>query len=122
LERHCEFKLRTDATHLQEVLPILRERYQVASLGVFGSRVRGDGRADSDLVLLVTFDEAPIHFRFIELEQFFSDRLRAGIRDKLIHDYARVNLEVVWKTVRVDLPKMLIDIRAVVARESNGGE
>ena len=27
-----------------------------------------------------------------------------GIRDKLIHDYFGVNLEVVWKTVQQDLP------------------
>ena len=28
----------------------------------------------------------------------------AGIRDILIHDYVGINLEVVWKTVRQDLP------------------
>ena len=27
-----------------------------------------------------------------------------GIRDKLVHDYFGVNLEVVWKTVQQDLP------------------
>jgi uncharacterized protein with HEPN domain len=30
-------------------------------------------------------------------------RSMAGLRDKLIHDYLRVNIEVVWKTVREDL-------------------
>src|SRR5438132_14217887 len=33
-------------------------------------------------------------------------RSMAGIRDKLIHDYVTVNLEVVWKTVREDLPPL----------------
>ena len=28
----------------------------------------------------------------------------AGMRDKLIHDYLDVDLEVVWKTVESDLP------------------
>jgi uncharacterized protein with HEPN domain len=28
----------------------------------------------------------------------------AGMRDKLIHDYLEVDLDVVWKTVEVDLP------------------
>ena len=28
----------------------------------------------------------------------------AGMRDKLIHDYLDVDLEVVWKTIEVDLP------------------
>jgi uncharacterized protein with HEPN domain len=33
-------------------------------------------------------------------------RSMAGIRDKLIHDYLTVNLEVVWKTVREDVPAL----------------
>lgn len=33
-------------------------------------------------------------------------REMAGIRDKLIHDYFVVNLEVVWKTVQQDLPAL----------------
>ena len=28
----------------------------------------------------------------------------AGMRDKLIHDYLDVDLEVVWKAIEVDLP------------------
>ena len=28
----------------------------------------------------------------------------AGMRDKLIHDYLDVDLDVVWKTIEVDLP------------------
>jgi uncharacterized protein with HEPN domain len=28
----------------------------------------------------------------------------AGMRDKLIHDYLDVDLDVLWKTVEVDLP------------------
>ena len=28
----------------------------------------------------------------------------AGMRDNLIHDYLDVDLDVVWKTIEVDLP------------------
>lgn len=40
---------------LRAMLPELAEKYGVAELGVFGSRVRGDHRPDSDLDVLVTF-------------------------------------------------------------------
>lgn len=30
----------------------------------------------------------------------------AGMRDKLIHDYIGVNLQVVWKTIHEDLPRL----------------
>ena len=37
----------------------------------------------------------------------------AGMRDKLIHDYLDVDIDVVWKTIEVDLPllkKMISNI------------
>ena len=41
-------------------------------------------------------------------------RSMAGIRDKLIHDYVSVNLEVVWKTVTEDLPVLLPMVQRVL--------
>lgn len=34
-------------------------------------------------------------------------RPMAGIRDKLIHDYVNVDVEIVWRTVAEDLPHLL---------------
>jgi len=28
----------------------------------------------------------------------------AGMRDKLIHDYMGVDVDVVWKTIEIDIP------------------
>jgi uncharacterized protein with HEPN domain len=39
----------------------------------------------------------------------------AGIRDKLIHDYTSVNLEIVWKTVAEDLPSLTPQIASIIA-------
>jgi len=38
----------------------------------------------------------------------------AGIRDKLIHDYFGVNIEVVWNTVKQDLPGLLPQIKRII--------
>jgi uncharacterized protein with HEPN domain len=46
-------------------------------------------------------------------------RAMAGIRDKLIHDYTSVNLEVVWQTVAVDLPGLATDIDALIQASSD---
>ena len=40
---------------LRAMLPELAEKYGVSELGLFGSRVRGDHRPDSDLDVLVSF-------------------------------------------------------------------
>jgi len=67
---------------LQEQFPYLVERYNVESLGIFGSYVRHQQNPDSDLDLLVTFREAPGLLKFLELENYLSDVL--GIKVDLV--------------------------------------
>ena len=61
--------------NLRTLLPGLREQYGVETLEVFGSRVRGEELAESDLDLLVTFRETPGLLKLIALENEISDRL-----------------------------------------------
>lgn len=68
-------KLDENRRALAEALPRLRQTYGVASIGMFGSRVRGEQRADSDLDLLVSFDRVPGMLAFLELERELSESL-----------------------------------------------
>jgi len=38
----------------------------------------------------------------------------AGLRDRLIHGYFDVNLDVVWETITEDLPPMVAKLRNIV--------
>jgi predicted nucleotidyltransferase len=67
---------------LRASLPDLTARYQVASLGVFGSYVRGKEQPDSDLDVLVEFLEPPSLFEFIRLENELSALL--GVKVDLV--------------------------------------
>jgi uncharacterized protein with HEPN domain len=40
----------------------------------------------------------------------------AGIRDRLIHDYENVSLEIVWKTMSEDLPKLVAQLKLVLCQ------
>lgn len=61
---------------LHALLPKLREQYGVHALWLFGSRQRGTARPDSDLDVLVEFDDRPLSlFKFVELENHLSDAL-----------------------------------------------
>ena len=42
-------------------------------------------------------------------------REMAGIRDRLIHGYARVSSKVLWKTVWEDLPPLLVVLQRMLA-------
>ncbi len=67
---------------LRQYLPSLAATYRVKSLGVFGSYVRREQRSDSDLDLLVTFDEPPGLLKFIEMENYLTDLL--GVKVDLV--------------------------------------
>jgi hypothetical protein len=70
---------------LRAMLPGLRDRFGVASLGLFGSRVRGDHRPDSDLDGLVPFlpGRVPGLITFCGLERVLAERL--GVAVDLVH-------------------------------------
>ncbi len=67
---------------IKELLPALRAEYQVSTLEVFGSFVRGEENETSDLDLLVTFETPPSLFRFVALENQLTDSL--GVKVDLV--------------------------------------
>jgi uncharacterized protein len=67
---------------MDEILATLRQhrdefrtQYAMRSLGVFGSYVRGEASVDSDLDLLVEYDEPPSLFQFVRFQRWLSDLL-----------------------------------------------
>jgi len=67
---------------LRQRMPELKERYNVASLGLFGSYVRQAQRKKSDLDLLVEFQEPPSLLTYLRLEHDLSDLL--GVKVDLV--------------------------------------
>jgi len=53
----------------------LKEKYNIREIGIFGSYVKGDQSGDSDLDVLVDFEEVPGLLQFIEIENYLSDIL-----------------------------------------------
>lgn len=74
--------LNTIFARLCQHLPLLTERYQVTSLGIFGSYVRHEQDTQSDLDVLVTFAELPSLLQFIKLEHYLTDIL--GVKVDLV--------------------------------------
>ena len=72
-----------DALHtLRAHLPEIYQRYDVRSLGIFGSFVRGEQEGRSDLDVLVEFVSPPTFFQFVEMEDYMSQLL--GVRVDLV--------------------------------------
>lgn len=60
--------------------PGLRQRYGVTSIAVFGSWVHDSVRPESDVDLLVEFDDRPVSlFQFVALRDELSDLLGVSV-------------------------------------------
>ncbi|MEM3377572.1 MAG: nucleotidyltransferase family protein [Candidatus Bathyarchaeia archaeon] len=66
---------------LETLKPILKEKYQVETIGIFGSYTRGEQTRKSDIDILIEFTkDAQIgFFKFLELEEFLTKKLQAKV-------------------------------------------
>jgi len=84
---------------------ILRERYHVVKVGLFGSYARGDQNSKSDIDLIVEFEEntQDLFELKIKLKSFFKDHLGAEVdicREKYIKP--RFRKSILKEAVYVD--------------------
>jgi len=64
---------------INNYLPLLREKYHVKRLGIFGSLVRGQCKRESDIDILVEFTSPIGFFDFIRLENFLAKILNQKV-------------------------------------------
>jgi predicted nucleotidyltransferase len=69
---------------LESLKPLLKERYQVETIGFFGSFARGEQTKKSDIDILVEFSQPNTIdlFDFIDLEEFLSKKI--GLKVDLV--------------------------------------
>jgi uncharacterized protein len=83
---------------LRELTPVLRARWGVRVVGVFGSVARGDGGPTSDVDLLVQL-ERPLGLAFVDLVDFLEGRLGRRV-DLLSRDWVRPRL---WREIEAEI-------------------
>ncbi|MDI6734070.1 MAG: nucleotidyltransferase family protein [Patescibacteria group bacterium] len=64
---------------IKENLPILKSKYQVEKLALFGSVARGSQTQTSDIDILVELESPVGFFDFIRLEKFLSELLQRKV-------------------------------------------
>jgi hypothetical protein len=73
-------------THLKENISEIRRCFSVEKLSIFGSFARGEGTTQSDLDVLVTFEQKATFDLFMDLKFYLEDLL--GIKVDLVTDKA----------------------------------
>ena len=66
----------------REIRPIIESKYSVKNLEVFGSYIHGEQKKSSDLDILVEFSKTIDLFKYIELENYLSEKL--GVKVDLV--------------------------------------
>ncbi len=94
--------MHTNAQHVIDVLAqhmnVLRETYHVKTIGIFGSIVRGEETAASDVDVMVEFSAPVGFFTFLDLEEYLArilgrrvdlvtkNGLKPAIRETVLRD------------------------------------
>lgn len=66
-------------TRLRELKPIISARYKARELGLFGSFVRGEQNANSDIDILAEFDDGADLFDLIGLSLYLEEILQRQV-------------------------------------------
>jgi len=76
------YKIKKIKKKLEELKPLLKEKFKVKEIAIFGSYLRREQKRGSDLDILVEFYEPIGFFKFINLEDLLSREL--GIKVDLV--------------------------------------
>ncbi len=110
---------RDDAVRLQHMLDAAREASEFAQ-----GRTRVDLNGDRKLVLALVKDIEIIGEAAYQISQTVQEQLPGipwddiiGMRHRLVHAYFDINLDIVWRTVRDDLPPLIAELERVKPSE-----
>ena len=115
--------LEDDAIRLRHMRDAAREAVAFAA-----GRSRGDLDTDRQLVLALVKDVEILG----EAAAQITETTRAGteqipwgkiiaMRNRLVHAYFSINLDIVWQTVQADLPPLIRTIENILAPKSEDG-
>jgi uncharacterized protein len=66
-------------SEIEVLMPVLKEKFNVDSLEIFGSYARGEQSRRSDLDLLITFSAPYCLWDLLDVKEFISKKLRLKV-------------------------------------------
>ena len=112
--------IRDDQIRLRHMLEAAREALSFAC-----GRSRKDLDTDRQLVLSLVKDIEIVGEAASQVMESTRGELKdipwaviVGMRNRLVHAYFSINLDILWQTVQEDLPALIADLERVVPFES----
>ena len=85
-------QLKTIKEKLYKLEYLLKKKFKVKKIGIFGSYLKGEQKKGSDLDLLVEFSEPIGLFDFIGLEDFLTQKLEVKV-DLIMKDALKLRIK-----------------------------
>jgi len=85
---------------LKENNRILKERFKVKSIGVFGSVTRGEQKETSDVDIIVEFSE-PVGWEIVDLKEFLEELLEVEV--DIVTKNAAMRKPLLWESIREEI-------------------
>lgn len=64
---------------LAQSKPLLWENYHITKVGIFGSYARGEQTEQSDVDVLIDYEQAPTLFKLVELRNYLSELMEMKV-------------------------------------------
>ena len=123
MKRKCSMR-KDDAIRLQHMRDAARE-----AISFVQGRTRYDLDGDRQLVLALVKDIEIVGEAAAKIAESTRRRLSeipweriVGMRNRLVHAYFDINLNIVWKTVQEELPELIVLLDALIPPESGSTE
>lgn len=102
--------------HLQDIIHYASNAVEYTQSLTYEEFVLDNKTIDATIKSLEVVGEATRHIpnSFRNKHSNIPWKRITGMRDKLIHDYTGVDLEIVWKTASKDIPKLLEEINKIL--------
>lgn len=92
-------KLEEVIQKIRENESILKEKFKIKSIGLFGSLARGE-ELIHDVDIIVEFSE-PIGWEIVDLKEFLEDLL--GVRVDILTKKAAMSKPLLWKSIEREI-------------------
>ena len=97
--------LRMSQQEINKIIVDYLMPYEPMKIGLFGSRVRGDNRADSDLDILIDIKKRISLFTFVKIEDELSNKLgvkvdlvtEGSIKNEKLKKYIAQDLKIIFQ-------------------------
>ena len=93
-------KLEEFLTILKENEEVLKQKFKVKSIGIFGSVTRREQKETGDIDIIVKFSE-PIGWEIVDLKEFLEELF--GVRVNVVTKSVAMRKPLLWRTIKEEI-------------------